>query len=561
MEAKSTVMATQNVVHFPTEYHDAPFFEPRDVPDIHYIKDKLRRIDPAANRSYRKDPESDISNAQLLAKLINGRAVYVEGQGWYVFCGGRWCFDKEQLRLMIICQEISKQLVAYINELPMDEGKKKYLAAAKKWDKLSYRKKLLEDAASKRFINQDVFDKQPNKFNCLNGTLDLCTGEFSEHAPNDMLTQMSNVAFDPEAKCERWERYVAEIMKDDTEMIEFLQKSFGYALSGENPYECMFLLLGLKTRNGKGVLTGTFEHMLGDYSTTSNPEAIFGKGANNGNEHSEGVARLFRKRFIAVHELEKGYTLNARKIKSFTGNDTITARVLYSNSFEFKPQGKVYVSTNSLPKVNDKTLFTSGRLVLIPFEQSFPSEEQDRGLKNELIRPENINGIFNWCYRGFQMLQETGFTMPDKVRNAIDAYASEENEDRCLDEYFAEMLTPDPSGEMRTTDLCADINYWLREAGYEEVKQRDIASYLKAKNLLIRDRPKDRNNGMNKTSLVRGYRKKTRTELMSEGDNGELQSHDMEPEKLSRYERRRERDEYMTSLESGRRPSRRHREF
>ena len=49
MEAKSTVMATQNVVHFPTEYHDAPFFEPRDVPDIHYIKDKLRRIDPAAN--------------------------------------------------------------------------------------------------------------------------------------------------------------------------------------------------------------------------------------------------------------------------------------------------------------------------------------------------------------------------------------------------------------------------------------------------------------------------------------------------------------------------------
>lgn len=341
MEAKNAMMATQNVVPFPTEYHNASFLEPRDVPDIRYIRDKLRRIDPAANISYRKNPESDIGNAHLLARLINGKAVYVEGQGWYVFCGGKWCFDKEQLRTMILCQEISKQLVAYINELPMDEGKKKYLAAAKKWDKLSYRKKLLEDAASKRFVDQGVFDQQPHKFNCLNGTLDLRTGEFSEHAPKDMLTQMSNVTFDPEAKCERWERYVAEIMQDDTEMIGFLQMSFGYALSGENPYECMFLLLGLKTRNGKGVLTSTFEHMLGDYSTTSNPEAIFGKGANNGNEHSEGVARLFRKRFIAVHELEKDYTLNTRKIKSFTGNDTITARVLYSSSFEFKPQGKV----------------------------------------------------------------------------------------------------------------------------------------------------------------------------------------------------------------------------
>ena len=112
--------------------------------------------------------------------------------------------------------------------------------------------------------------------------------------------------------------------------------------------------------------------------------------------------------------------------------------------------------------------------------------------------------------------------MPDKVRNAINAYAFEENEDQCMDEYFAEMLTLDPNGEMRTTELCGDINCWLREAGYEEVSQREITSYLKAKNLLIRDRPKDRNNGMNKTSLVRGYRKKTRAELMSEGDNEEL---------------------------------------
>ena len=76
MEAKSTVMATQNVVHFPTEYHDTPFFEPRDVPDIHYIKDKLRRIDPAANRSYRKDPESDISNAQSYPKRRPGKRYW-----------------------------------------------------------------------------------------------------------------------------------------------------------------------------------------------------------------------------------------------------------------------------------------------------------------------------------------------------------------------------------------------------------------------------------------------------------------------------------------------------
>lgn len=74
MEAKNAMMATQNVVPFPTEYHNASFLEPRDVPDIRYIRDKLRRIDPAANISYRKNPESDIGNAHLLARLINGKA-------------------------------------------------------------------------------------------------------------------------------------------------------------------------------------------------------------------------------------------------------------------------------------------------------------------------------------------------------------------------------------------------------------------------------------------------------------------------------------------------------
>ncbi len=57
--------------------------------------------------------------------------------------------------------------------------------------------------------------------------------------------------------------------------------------------------------------------------------------------------------------------LNEAQIKSMTGNDTLNARFLHENSFDFKPQFKLYVNTNYLPAITDMTLFSSGRIVIV----------------------------------------------------------------------------------------------------------------------------------------------------------------------------------------------------
>ena len=53
-----------------------------------------------------------------------------------------------------------------------------------------------------------------------------------------------------------------------------MQKSLGYGLTGDTRYGCMFFYYGATTRNGKGTLTESTLHVMGDYGLTVRPETI-----------------------------------------------------------------------------------------------------------------------------------------------------------------------------------------------------------------------------------------------------------------------------------------------
>lgn len=99
---------------------------------------------------------------------------------------------------------------------------------------------------------------------------------------------------------------------------------------------------------------------------------------SSGSAPSEDVARLVGARFVNISEPDKKLVLSAALLKSLTGNDTINARFLHENSFDFRPQFKIFINTNHLPMVTDLTLITSGRVKIIPFERHFEEWEQTR---------------------------------------------------------------------------------------------------------------------------------------------------------------------------------------
>ena len=101
-------------------------------------------------------------------------------------------------------------------------------------------------------VRMDAFDRDKYTFNCHNGTINLKTGEFKPHNPSDHLTKITEVDYVADAVCERWLSFLDEIFEGDKERIHYLQKVIGYSMSGDTRLECMFILYGPLTRNGKG---------------------------------------------------------------------------------------------------------------------------------------------------------------------------------------------------------------------------------------------------------------------------------------------------------------------
>lgn len=401
-----------------------------------------------------------------------------ETKNWFIYNGRVW---REDVGGMVSSQ-YAKSLLYYLFDcrkfIENDEQRDAWLKYVAKNLERKYRDIMLKDAASVHYISIKEFDKNPYLLNVENGTLNLKTFELRPHNPDDFLSKIANVTFDGNARCDRWESFITEIMQDDDDKAQFLQKTLGYALTGDTSEECFFIFYGNTTRNGKGTTAETVLHILGDYGRTAQPETIAQKQNNNGGAPSEDVARLKGARFVNMSEPDKGLRLNSALVKSMTGGDTITARFLHQNSFEFKPEYKLFINTNHLPKINDDSIFASGRVKLIPFKRHFQENEQDKGLKNFFRQPENKSGILNWLLEGLQLLKADGLKQPQSVRDATTQYREESD---IIGQFISECLIEVRYTNTLLKNIHAQYEEWCENYGHRPLNSRNLAAELRRK--------------------------------------------------------------------------------
>ncbi len=207
---------------------------------------------------------SDIGNGNLFADVYKEVLRFSpERKKWFVYDGVAWRPDTGNLRAMELCKKLADELLVYALSLTDELQRQTYLEFVRRWQVRRNREIVLKDASSVYPVSMDQFDANPYLFNCKNGVLDLRSNYFRPHSPADMLTKVSGVNYDPDAKSELWEKFVEDIMQGDVGKTLFLQKSFGYGLTGDTSQECLFILYGPSTRNGKGTLAETFLKVLG----------------------------------------------------------------------------------------------------------------------------------------------------------------------------------------------------------------------------------------------------------------------------------------------------------
>ena len=483
------------------------------TPDFSHVKITLEEMQPHTNPKYQK---GEIGIGYIFADYYKDIARFDAGRNiWYVYDGTVWRPDENGLAVAELAKVLADRLYTFALQIKDEDTRTLYIKRMQKLQQRKNRKTMIEDAKSAHAVPHSVFDQNIDLFNCQNGTLNLTTGEFRPHSPSDFLTLISGITYDPEATCDRWIQFINEVMMNDADLALYLQKALGYALTGDTSLECLFILYGATSRNGKGTTMETFLKVMGDYGKTSNPEMLSTKFGNaNASGPSEEIARLAGVRFVNISEPEKKITFNAALVKRMTGNDTLNARFLHENSFDFKPNFKIFINTNYKPSVSDMTLFYSNRLKLIPFKRHFEEHEQDKNLKTFFSEPENQSAIFNWCYEGYKRLQTEALKDPQAVTQATKEY--EEESDR-IGQFVDAWLEEGEAYEVRTSAAYRLYGEWCDKYGYRKENSTNFNNAIQRFFRIERKRPKGENGGP--TTMLIGCR-------FLEHENGEVEENE-----------------------------------
>lgn len=423
---------------------------------------------------------TDMGDAALFADLYRNECRFFTDRGcWYTYDDVAWREDRAAVGPVNRAWQLADLLCCLLKDIADPDRREAYHRHIGRWRRRTNREAILKDAALVHPVTNDVFDKDPLLFNYLNGTLDLNDCSFHPHDPSDFLSHVANVNYDPAAESARWNRFIMEIMDENvlehSELpdwedrfeqyaykFNFLQAALGYALTGLTHLDCMFILYGASTRNGKSTLTEAFAGMMGDYAMTAMPETLAVQQYPTGRGPSEDVARLKGARFVTLPEGDRQLTLSPSLVKQFTGGDTITARYLHENSFQYRPQFKIYMNTNHLPRITDDTLFASGRVKIIRFQKHFSKEEQDPELKAVFADPACRSAILNWALQGWERCRTDGLPASKWVDESVSEYQHDMDK---LGLFMEECLEPCLGSRVRAADVYRRYQSWCDENG------------------------------------------------------------------------------------------------
>lgn len=432
---------------------------------------------------------SEMGMANLFGMLYNAEARYCpEHKSWYTYHEGAWRKDEGAILVSEKIKDFVRLMILYCGEITDDDTRKSYMRFVNEMGDRRMRDRILKDATGELRICATQFDSNPYLINCLNGTYNLEDFSFKACDWSDFITMQTNFRHTVrrDVKCDRWEKFIDEVMQGDNEKSDFLQRALGYSILGVSREECMFILHGKTTRNGKSTLLNTIETMLGDYAKVA-PVGMICRGDRQKDAEAASpiLAGLKGKRFVTMSESNEYGKLDEEKIKQLTGGEEISPRALYQSAVTFLPQFTLWLSCNDLPLVTDKSLFASERIKVVEFNRHFTPQEQDTQLKEELTSIEAMSGIFMWLVRGYIKYKEKGLVMTDSLRQVVNRYERENDlvlqflEARCVRiTDYTENRNESKNHVVKAKDLYNAFKIWAKSEGAFVLSARKFNSEM-----------------------------------------------------------------------------------
>lgn len=420
-----------------------------------YVPGLPRLLAEALEWGAKDYPLTDAGNAERFADKFGADFRFVtEWQAWARYDGRRWVQMEESPSWAMV--ETVRQIHSDAARLEPEarDALQKFARASESGTRIRESVKL---ARGKLLVGVEDFDRDPYVLNVENGTVDLRTGTLRAHNRDDLMTKMAPVEFDPKAKATRFKRFMKQTLVDD-ELIAFVQRFLGYSLTGSTEERALAVLHGVG-KNGKSTLVELFQDMLGDYAGVVAPSVVMQQRYSD-SKGEYALAELKGKRFVSVSETKRGVELEEATVKQITGNDTISARAPYGRPFAYRPQFKLWMSTNHKPEIPDGSEAIWDRMRLIPFAQRFEGRGADPKLP-EKLRGE-LSGVLAWAVEGCVAWFGGGLGTSAAVDAATAKYRSETD---VLDRFFEDACEFGPGFKVGKKELFIAWERWCDAEG------------------------------------------------------------------------------------------------
>ncbi|MFJ3248365.1 phage/plasmid primase, P4 family [Streptomyces sp. NPDC086782] len=426
--------------------------EPSEATDVDVAATDaaLATMDMSARQMF---DQTDVGIAVMLRDFMardGGGVRYAKGLGFLCWDGKVWAPGGEKVRESL--HLLGAELIA-----SGDDAKRRLALKALTNKSIDA---ILKELPAVPCVPVDAmaFDAHDELLSVANGTIDLRTGELRPHDPADLITKRLEVAYQPEAKADRWEQFLREVFPNHPEMPAYVQRLVGYGLTGYTS-EQLFVIHHGGGKNGKTVYTSTISHVF--KGAVQNSEfTTFEKTPEEG-APSPGLARLRGYRMVLASESEKYARLAEPLIKRLTGDgNIITTRFLHQNPFSYRPQFLLQVETNYKPAILSSDYGIWRRVKLVPWEAVFDGSAQDPQLQAKL-RAE-AEGVLAWAVRGAVQWFSHGLNEPSSVSSATQDYR--ESEDR-LSEFMTARLVEEEGARLAPMAVRRAYSEWAEEAG------------------------------------------------------------------------------------------------
>jgi putative DNA primase/helicase len=427
---------------------------------------------------------TDLGNGQRLVRACGDKLCYVaEWKQWLVWDGQRWA-KGDDAGVVRLAHRVALDIYTEIANEPDSDRRKDITKWAVASESAMRIDAMIKSARPYLTKAPSIFDTHAHLLNVANGTVNLQTMKMTAHDPAQYLTKIVDVAYDEHAPMSpRWAKFLRTIFDDDNELEAYVQRAVGYTLTGHTDEHCLFFCYG-DGANGKSTFMKALEIISGEFSTTASIEALLEK-RNDGDNATPTVAGLVGMRLATAQEMPDGKRFDESLIKSITGGDTISARMLYGSIFKFVPTHTLWLTGNHKPRITGTDAGIWRRIRIVPFTANIPEDQRRDSREIAKEFHEDASAILQWAVLGAYLWYKNGIGTCEAVEKATTEYRGEED---IVARFIQTMCVTGESKRVAKTVLYAAWKEWAEDEGERGAafkSQRWVLKQLETRKIVI----------------------------------------------------------------------------